>query len=357
MSEGIESPGDEMAQRGTLMHHACTMAGLLDGTMEGLSAYERNLVETACVWSEGYGRDATRTWEEFRFKPLRLDGVPEEHHPFGTTDKLYGWGSRAEVHDFKFGPLTLAMEVVVPQMEGYVLMAFHLLTLLSGAAVKEITARVLHVPTGEEFSKTYKRADIHELENHVKRTILRALERPVQLHPSELACKYCPGRIRCPAVAQLAMTVATLPETVPIGDDALGEMVSKAKVVKQWADGFLDYAKSLMRNGFKATGWELQKKAGRREIKDPKKAWKKLSAVMLPEELARAVEFKIGELESAFRSAKERAGEKLTIAQAKKSLEELLDGVMEKGQGSESLVAVRERALADEPEKAQVSDE
>lgn len=353
MSEGIESPDTEMSARGTLMHHACTMAGLLDGTMEKLTEYERSLVERACAWSEGYGQGATETLEELRFPPLELRDIPKAHWPFGTTDKLYGWfpEGRAEVHDFKFGPLELAMEVVVPQMEGYVLMAFE------ADAFQELTARVLHVPTGEEFSKTYRVEDIPALQNSVERTILRALERPVSLIPSELACKYCPGKVRCPAVQQMAMTVAAMPEMTPIGADGLGEMVAKAKVVKQWADGFLDYAKSLMRQGFKASGWELQKRAGRREIRDPKAAWQKLSPVMLPEELVRAVEFKIGELELAFRSAKARAGETLTIVQAKKRLEELLDGVMEKGPGSESLVAVRERVVADRPEPKEIENE
>jgi hypothetical protein len=344
VSEGCQSEDTDASERGTLLHHATTFGGLVDGTMDKLEAYDLEMVERAINWSLGYGQGALHAHEEFRFAPLALPGLSPEERPFGTCDRLYRWADRGELHDFKFGPAELSMDVLVPQMEGYVAMALAQFPIL-----EEVAARAFHVQSGEEFVRAYTREALPELLNRITETILGAREEPVFLRPSELACKYCPGKVRCPALSQMAVTLHDLGDLVPSGPVAIGEMLSKAKAVKEWAESFIENVKRQMRVGLEVEGWGLEKRAGRRQIRDVAEAYEKLRvAGMLPEEILRAASLSVGEAEKAFHSSLLRQGQKPTAYQSKERMAKLLEGVIESGPGTEALVARREKVIADE---------
>jgi hypothetical protein len=361
MSEGL-SGDSEAAEWGTRLHHATTISGSIDGTMAGLSGYDRELVERAVEWLELY-RTARRlecAFEEHPLGPLsdeRFFAIPDADRPHGTADRVYLDHEKryGEVLDLKFGPLPVAMEIVVPQMEAYTVMVFE-----GWPTLETVVARVYHVPEDSEFSQRFEREQLPELCERICLAIDEANRRPAELRPSELACKYCPGAVRCPALRQSALQTAEAPqEVVPATPDAFGAMIAKAKLVGAWAEAFLAFAKRWLQDHPEgAEGWQLQERAGRRSIPDPKKAVGALKAAHPSLDAMGltldAASVSYSKLEDLYWKARKLTEGKVTKKTAEAALQKILEGLVERGERSVSLVPVRGRVLQDEAQKGMI---
>jgi hypothetical protein len=161
----------------------------------------------------------------------------------------------------------------------------------------------------------------------------------MRLNPSEKACEYCPAKAMCPALKARGLSLAKVHSSQLIDPEVMGGLLTKAKMVKKWAESVEYHAKMMaLRNGG-LPGYKLRAMKGRREITNAQAAFDLLSAYFTPQEYMAHCEVGVGALETAF-IAKVRAEEpKTSVAAAKSLFETTLLSVIARGQESQTLVA------------------
>jgi hypothetical protein len=152
------------------------------------------------------------------------------------------------------------------------------------------------------------------------------------LQPAPSNCEYCGRKAQCPALNQLALTVATsydpsliLPEIVHGHQITDPSMMSRAlliaPILEEWVKGVKKAGLAMrMESGVEIPGWTLAERKGARKITNAQSAWDSVKDIISPEEFAGCADVSMPDLEKAV-AAKAPRGEKEA---AKQMLEDQL---------------------------------
>lgn len=161
----------------------------------------------------------------------------------------------------------------------------------------------------------------------------------LQLNPSEKACEYCKAKSICPAIKAQSLALATTHSSQVVNPAIMADLLTKAKMVKKWAESVEYHAKNMAFELGGLPGFKLRETKGHREIKDTQKAFNLICAYMAPEEFMAHCEVSVASLESAFIAKTRKDDPAITVIAAKSRFETLLLPVIDRKQSSKSLVA------------------
>jgi hypothetical protein len=89
-------------------------------------------------------------------------------------------------------------------------------------------------------------------------------------------CKYCPAKIKCPAITtktlakvKLDFSAPVLPQGKELSKEQLKTILDKAEYLELWIDEVKRYAESVLKDGGKILGWELAPTRPQRVWQDP----------------------------------------------------------------------------------------
>lgn len=267
-----------------------------------------------------------------RFKEIQLKVLDQ----FGTADDLMIAGGSAELVDYKTGYWEVPDAEVNAQMQGYVLGVFD-----QFPNVQNIRVHLLMPRQNQISTAIYTRAEHYKalkLRTFMTIESSKAADRMFQqgeleklttvLNPAPDNCEFCGRKAECPALTQLALTVAKRYEpALMIPDDLHGSAITDpttmsrallvAPILEKWAAGVKNAALTMrMEQGVEIPGFILCERKGSRKITDAQAAWETVKDVISPEEFAGCADVSMPDLEKAVaakapRGAKEAAKQQL----------------------------------------------
>ena len=256
----VPEAGDEAAE-GTYLH---SLIPILDGDMGAATPEQQTLVlkfreYVTGIWARlGTAspplNSATNIFYEFPMEVFYQSAIIQ----WGTADLVADCGDYGVVIDAKFGYAELESEIIEPQIRSYscgLLQKF--------PQWKYVLAYVFDVRSGTEFTGRYENP--HRLAEEIAETIEYAKQHPEVLEPSPTACKYCAGKLLCPAFKAKVIEhslVTTDPMTLT-DPDQLALALELCTQVESWADNMRQVAKLQIINGRIIPGWELRERRNR----------------------------------------------------------------------------------------------
>jgi hypothetical protein len=181
--------------------------------------------------------------------------------------------------------------------------------------------------------------EYHTTVTRVKETRRRCEGERLVLLPSETACEYCPAKPTCPALKRKAGELAKLHSSQLSDPEAMGKLLTFAKMVKKWADSVEYHAKALAIRTGSLSGYHLRPRKGNRSIADAQRAYDLLCAFFTPQEFMGSCSIDVGDLEEAYCRKRKAQDPRVTLAKAKGEFELLLLPVIERAQETQVLVA------------------
>jgi hypothetical protein len=170
----------------------------------------------------------------------------------GTADLIVRDGEDVHVVDWKFGRAEVEPAQDNLQLAAYAVMARKGFK-VDGSIVAHIVQPRLRVHTRYEFLP----AQLIEAERQIIgiRTIAECEDAP--LHPGSPQCDYCPGKVNCPALAQVA---ASSPQTAlpAMAPEQLAAYADTARLARKWADAVDAELKRRLLTGEAIPGYRLQ---------------------------------------------------------------------------------------------------
>jgi len=186
---------------------------------------------------------------------------------WGTSDAIIVSDAMLDVVDLKTGYHGVYAKDN-PQLKLYALGAHKVHGMMYD--YKEVTVHISQGRIRHYDSYTYSVAEIEEFEKEVIQAAAatRLLDKLV---PSEHACRWCPVRAHCPALAH-SITVATDAEFASMQMAELGEALAKVPMVKAWISGVEDAAKEALEKGHHVPGFKMVEGRKSRKWIDEKQA-------------------------------------------------------------------------------------
>lgn len=203
---------------------------------------------------------------------VRLDLSPVDDHfkdMFGTCDHLY-WDHKnrvLHVDDYKHG-VGVVVEPTTDQCKYYALAALHMGKILNAVEWIQVTIiqpRAKH-PDGPIRSIRYSVDDLMQWMRDTLRPGVIAVKDPdAPRIPDPDACRFCPGKGKCPELRDKAMEeaklefdfmgeaqpVKPLPELTP---GEIADILDNAKFIGGWLDGVKEYALNQLKARQDVTG-------------------------------------------------------------------------------------------------------
>ena len=202
----------------------------------------------------------------------------------GTADAIIfrPKDQQLEIHDLKFGRGVRVDAPDNPQLRIYALGALRYAEML-GLDVKRIRT-VIHQPRLDHYSdEPLTRKELVSWGAMLNQAVERIDAGDDSLVPHEEACRWCPIKAACPALAKFTMdSVFSEFKDVPdLTDWGLGRAMDKLELVEQWCKSVRDAARSELDAGRPVDGWKLvEGRAGNREWNDEKQATEALELAL-----------------------------------------------------------------------------
>lgn len=327
LAQGMERQEMDVAEEGTLLH--AYVHG--DKPLDTLTEEQKEMV----VSCRDYFRQLQEWYPEVKAwtfeQPLKIVHAFEILSE-GTADVVGVAPSYVVIADWKFGFKETTPAERNIQVRTYAAMKMN---------ETHIPRAFVHIHHPRLNRSSEAKMDMEEYNGTLERIrkIRYAAEDidAMRLNPSEKACDYCPAKAVCPALKARGLSLAKVHSSQLIDPEVMGSLLTKAKMIKKWAESVEYHAKMMaIRNGG-LPGYKLRPTKGRRSISDPQKAYDLLCGYFAPLDFMKHCEINIGSLEDAFVAAR-RAADKLTVAQAKSEFETTLLPVIVRGQESQTLV-------------------
>jgi len=226
----------------------------------------RPLITEADVWGSEVAVDLAPY--------LSFNNVQAE--AWGTTDFYAAVRKTLYVTDYKHG-----QGVPVSPVENSQLMFYGLGCLLLAKqheqAVTEVVLTVVQPRTGspEPESWAISAADLTAWGMGVLVPAMAATLEPTAPLQTGSWCRWCPGRIRCPALKAEALAAAKMefsplpPTPHDMTDDELGQVLDRVEVMDLFIKACRGEASARLDDGKKVPGWKLVPKRAVRKWKDP----------------------------------------------------------------------------------------
>lgn len=271
---------------------------------------------------------------------------------WGFVDRLMIRGNKAHLIDYKFGFNPVDDAEHNAQMWAYTLGVFD-----KYDYVDEVTVHVLQPRLDLIFTHKFSRkTDYGRMEKRIKGIIEKCKNHTEADYTPGDQCIYCNKLAECPAVHGATMQIvkaydmahdAQLPELFHPSQLATPERRAQAHriamVMEAWCSSVRKHNLEFAKSGGEIPGYGLKEVQGRREIKDPQKAWELVKDKLTAEEFSSACEVKFTDLADLV-AAKAPRGQKTV---AKEQLEDALTEAeaMTRGEPSYQLRKIKDTKL------------
>jgi hypothetical protein len=271
---------------------------------------------------------------------------------WGFVDRLMIRGNQAHLIDYKFGFNPVDDAEHNAQMWAYTLGVFD-----KYDYVQDVTVHVLQPRLDLIFTHKFNReVDYGRIGKRIKGIIEKCKNHTEADYTPGDQCVYCNKLSECPAVHGATMQIvkaydlahdAQLPELFHPSQLATPERRAQAQriamVMEAWCSSVRKHNLEFAKEGGEIPGYGLKEVQGRREIKDPQKAWEAVKGKLTPEEFSSACEVKFTDLADLV-AAKAPRGQKTV---AKEQLEDALTvaEAMTRGEPSYQLRKIKDTKL------------
>ena len=333
MQLGIEERPSEAAAEGTLLHNA-----VATGDFTGLNEEQIELV-TRCIefrksFIEPDSRDTLVLNEEF----LHIHDENDEEVTNGTADCIILPEKPVPILiDWKFGytPVNAVNENIQ--------LATYALGIMQFYKVDSVDAWVFQ-------PRLYKKTH-HVFTNgaailaNIKSIIKRASSENIHLKPSEAACRYCKARLSCPAFrVKFQKLMASRGDYDLNHIPTLEKLYDASKSIKTFLNEIENAVKSVIEKQGMCGKYVFQTSEGAREIKDLNALYSVVKNYLTTAEFNNVCKVSISKLESAvadrmIAGAKAEGG-KLSKAEAKRVVSELISDLITRGNPKKTIVEV-----------------
>jgi len=289
------------AQEGTIAHSICELYALREFHPENMSSQKFTARLKKCKNNELYSEEMLRCAEKYvRFlkeKSMEYSAMPfiatevkvdlTDYIPygFGTCDCVMIGGDHLQITDYKHGKGVLVSALNNSQMRLYALGALKCFSLIYGDLIKKVTMNIFQPRLTEEVStETITVDELKEWGEKIKPIAQTAYTGKGSVFtPGEEQCRFCKGKAQCKAradfysafndfkdlaIAGKAKVGAVEPTKNMLSDDAVGDLLIKAKGLAQWYKDLQEYATQAILDGGNVKGWKVVEGRSNRVITD-----------------------------------------------------------------------------------------
>lgn len=268
----------------------------------------------------------------------------------GTPDLVIREGVGAFIWDWKFGHALLNPEAVRIQLAAYAACIFS-----TFEHIEEIETVAFHVRSDNGYQWVFRRGHLQRIFQKIREIRSAAEEGPLQLAPGD-HCGYCPAVATCPAAIEESVKTTDAvahpsgPQLTRIDASILvpedlsywkGRVRFARQVLDETESALNDEIKERANRGEGTPGWSIQRRRGRRYIKDAQEAFQRANLPV--EQFLSLVSVPASALERAWVTQQQalaaEAGGKPTKKSLSLDFERAMQGVLERGSDSEAVVA------------------
>lgn len=276
------------AEEGTLAHAICELkarkkftepmgARTYNAAMKKLKAnplYQEEMQKHSDTYLE-FLTEKAMAFSSVPFIALeaRLDYSHIAPEGFGTGDAIMIGDGVIQIVDFKYGqsPNGRVSAELNPQMMLYALGALHTFEIIYGNTIREARLAIVQprLPDGiSEWSISVDELLAWGREYAAPRAQL-AYAGEGEFNPGEW-CHFCKAKAKCRARAEQMLSLSAVSDTPPelLSDTEIGEVLSKAEGLVQWAGAVKDYALAACLDGKEIPGWKVVEGTSRRQWDD-----------------------------------------------------------------------------------------
>lgn len=235
---------------------------------------------------------------------------------FGHLDEFVHCGNSGKLVDYKFA--WNFYSAGSEQFKAYVLGLWKMFP-----EVNEIEVHVAHPFLDVIDVEAYSRADEPRLTAEVTAIVEAARRNDPTTYITGTQCAYCGNKASCPALSNVAMTVArnyaatsdemVIPEALDPANITDPAMLAKAKdltpILERWCAKINERALEMrLHEGIEIPGYELAERKSPFKITDAQICWEVVKDQITAEAFAACAEVKIGDLEKAIARVTPRGG-------------------------------------------------
>lgn len=330
MQQGIPEQPSEAAAEGTLLHNA-----VATGNFDDLTSDQIELVTKCIEFRNSFAApDAAVLNEEF----VRVHDDNDEVVTTGTADCIILPSKPVPiVIDWKFG------YTPVNDVNENIQLATYALGVMQEYKVDSVDAWV--------FQPRLHRKTHHVFTNgtailaNIKTIIKRASSENIYLKPSEAACRYCKARLSCPAFrVKFQKLMASRNDYDMNHIPTLEKLFDASKSIKTFLNEIENAVKSVIEEKGACGKYVFQTTEGAREIKDLNALYSVVKNYLTTAEFNNVCKVSISKLETAvadrmIAGAKAEGG-KLSKAEAKRVVSELISDLVTRGNPKKTIVEV-----------------
>ncbi len=204
---------------------------------------------------------------------------------FGTCDCIIIGGGTMHIVDFKYGKGVHVSAGGNPQLKLYAAGA-----LKAYGMLYPIKRAVMHIVQPRIDNNSRVELLVEDLELWIKQIrpwAERAYKGEGEYKPSEETCRFCRARNTCRARADKNLELAEKEFKMPplLSNDEVGEMLKKAKDIKQWVTDLEEWALKEILKGGTVLGWKAVEGRSTRAFADQEKAFEILKESGIDEAL------------------------------------------------------------------------
>ena len=195
---------------------------------------------------------------------------------FGTADCILIGGTTLHVIDFKYGKGVPVYADNNPQMMLYALGALAAYEFLF--PIEFVTLTIIQPRLDSISSWTLPVADLRDWGESIKETAQIAFAGEGDPCPGDW-CRFCRAKALCRARAEFAQEPYDAVQGCKpplITDEAVGEFLKRADVIKKWITDLEDYALKTLLSGGEIPGWKAVEGRSVRAFSDAEAAFQKL---------------------------------------------------------------------------------
>lgn len=221
-----------------------------------------------------------RDWREIildRIFPNRADNPPEcydeqrmwyrKNRFSGVPDCLRIRDGIGAILDYKAGPIAVTPAERNWQLAGLAVLAKHVY------GIKECHVYIIQPLAGKPTSHYYDEAGLKKIQRQCI-DLVRATEKPSpRLNPGESQCKYCTGKVDCPALSAKTEKLMVADSTRELSSTQFGELLKIVPMIEARCAAIKEEAISRLEADPSAiSGFALRPQSARRTLKDTAKA-------------------------------------------------------------------------------------
>lgn len=230
---------------------------------------------------------------------------------WGTEDVVAFFPERVVIVDPKFGRIPITRDGCELTMRCYAAMA------MQAYKVNRCEAWVCQPREKAELRGVY--SEPVKIAAEIAGIIQYAKDHPEEYRPSPDACRYCRGKILCPAFREEVLALATQKRSTPMRVDEIGRALEYCSVLERWIRFVHATAHQAMDLGLKVPGW-TRRSYNLREIEDIDQAFGRLAGVLKQEEFLSCCDVGLTRLREKYKEKAVAIGAAKTKAAADRAL-------------------------------------